>query len=327
MSRPSLARAAIPLALLAGLGGCELLVDGKLHDVHCADEGAFGPPACPEGDVCTRGMCVPSALGALCVADADCAAPDFCLDPAVFGGAGAPRCSRPCCESSDCDPDARFVCWVAPDGVGGFCRAASDVGRTGGGAGRAGASCDGGAACRSGLCAAGRCADTCCSDTGCAATGDACRYGSGPALEAAGFWCMEPATGKKGRYDACEQDVDCASGLCLAIEPDPTRRCTVPCCDSAACEVAPGKGTPVACAPVLVGGVWARACSLLVAGQATLAVGAGCQTDGDCRSGACGRDKRCSDACCTDASCGDPSSFVCRPVDEAASWALRCTAK
>ncbi|MFT3773230.1 MAG: hypothetical protein QM820_48240 [Minicystis sp.] len=318
------ARAVIAIALFGA--GCEVLIDGKIEDVHCQDEGAVGPPACPVGFACTGGRCIPTELGGSCRSNADCGHGDFCLDPTAFGGDGAPRCSRTCCSSSDCDPDPRFVCWNAPAGAGSFCRAASEIDRAKGGSGKPGASCDRGADCRSGRCSDGLCADTCCTDTACAAHDEVCRFGPGPQHEPEGFWCAAPMP-RKPRYATCASHDECASGLCIPIAPDLTRRCSVPCCDSSSCEVAPGKGTPVACAPVLVDGVWLRACSALVAGVATGAVGSACSSDGDCRSGDCDDTQRCSDACCSDQSCGDPSSFVCRPMGEPASWALRCTAK
>lgn len=329
-------------ALLAWAAGCEALVDGKLGDVRCAQEGMVGPPACPVGMACTDALCVPSALGAPCLHDADCPAGDFCLEPAAFGGEGTRRCSRACCTSSDCDPDTLFVCWSAPHGAGSFCRSASDVGRAEGGSRRPLDACVHDADCRSGRCHEGRCADTCCSDTSCAVKGGACSFGPGPSVgldagpgpgpepDSEGFWCRAPSVDKKPRYATCLVDGDCASGLCIRLAPGNDLRCSVPCCSSAECELAPQKGTPIACAPVLVGTTWVRACSLLVSGKADAEVGRPCAADGDCRSGFCDdRDgmKRCSDACCSDASCGDPSSFACRPVGKRASWALRCEPK
>jgi hypothetical protein len=322
------ARALPALAIWAV--GCEALVDGKLGDVHCAQEGVVGPPACPVGLVCKEKLCVPTMLGTPCAADADCSAGDFCLEPAALGGEGSRRCSRACCTSSDCDPDALFMCWSAPHGAGSFCRSAPEIGRAEGGDRRALAACAHGAECRSGLCHDGRCADTCCSDTSCVAEGGACRFGAAPDHEVEGFWCNAPPVEKKPRYATCEADADCASGLCVRFTAGGEQRCSAPCCASSECELSPENGTPVACAPVLVGTTWVRACSLLVSGRADGEVGSPCAADGDCRSGACDdRDGagRCTDACCSDASCGDPSSFACRPVGKRASWALRCEPK
>jgi len=269
-------------------------------------------------------------LGTPCGADADCPSGDFCLEPATFGAAGARRCSRACCASSDCDPDALFVCWNAPHGAGSFCRAAADVGRVEPGAAHTLAACQSGAECRSGLCREGVCADTCCSDTGCNAEGGACRFGAAPHGDVEGFWCAAPPQDRKPRYALCQDDAECASGLCVRFSPGNDRRCSTPCCTSAECEQTPEKSTPVACAPVLVGTTWVRACSLLVTGHAAGEVGSACAADGDCRSGACDDREgagRCTDACCSDASCGDMSTFACRPVGKRASWALRCEPK
>lgn len=319
-------------ALVAWATGCEVLVDGKLGDVRCAQEGMVGPPACPVGLACKNARCVPDALGASCLHDADCAAGDFCLAPAASGGAGARRCSRACCTSSDCDPDALFVCWSAPHGAGSFCRSALEVDRAEGGPRKPRDPCLLDVDCRSGRCHEGRCADTCCSDTGCGAEGGVCRFGPGPdpGPGTEGFWCSASPLDKKPRYAGCAADAECASGLCVRFAPGDEKRCSVPCCASAECESTPLKATPVACAPVLVGTTWVRACSLLVSGKANAEVGGPCVADGDCRSGFCDDrrgEKRCSDACCSDASCGDPSSFTCRPVGKRASWALRCEPK
>ena len=332
-ARPLLTLARALPALLAWAAGCEVLVDGKLGDIHCTQEGVIGPPACPSGAACHDGSCIPVELGADCQADADCPAGDFCLEPGTYGGTGARHCSRTCCTSADCDPDPLFVCWSSPHGAGAFCRNAADVGRTSVGAHRALAACDADADCRSGLCRAGSCADTCCSDTSCADEGGACLFGPEPGDQtdgAQGFWCSPPRVLRKQRYAVCTDDDDCASGLCVRFAPGNELRCSVPCCASAECELFPEKGTPVACAPVLVGTTSIRACSLLVTGQAAGEVGSLCAGDGDCRSGFCdalGGSSRCSDACCSDESCGDPSSFTCRPVGKAASWALRCEPK
>jgi hypothetical protein len=317
-------------ALVVWAAGCEVLVDGKLGEVRCSQEGAIGPPACPAGLLCKDALCVPTVLGTPCLHDADCAAGDFCLEPADVGGQGTKRCSRACCQSGDCDPDALFVCWSAPRGAGSVCRSALEVGRVEGGARRALTTCVSDVDCRSGLCEHGRCADTCCSDTACAAGGGACSFGPAPNGEVPGFWCSAPPVDKKPRYAICATDAECATGLCVRFSPGNDKRCSTPCCASSECELAPGKGTPIACAPVLAGATWMRACSLLVLGQADREVGSACAADGDCRSGFCADQDgkmRCSDACCSDASCGDPSSFVCRPVSQRASWALRCEPK
>jgi len=319
-------RLAAALAMLAA--GCEVLIDGKLHDVRCQAEGTVGPPACPAGSMCKKGLCVPTELGALCVADADCGEGDLCLDPARLGASGVPRCSRVCCSSSDCDPDPQFVCWHAQSGAGGFCRRADEAGRAVPGAGKPGSPCAGPGDCRSALCEGGRCAGTCCSDTPCNATGEACGFGLGAAAEPAGFWCAVPPKDRKPRYAPCASHAECASGICIPLTPDTTPRCSVPCCTSRDCEVLPDKAVTVACAPVLVEKAWVQACSALVLGSAMGEIGTVCHAAGDCRSGDCDAlTGRCTDTCCGDESCGDTSSFVCRPSGKPTAWALRCTAK
>jgi hypothetical protein len=323
---PALRATHLGLALLVWAAGCELLVDGKLHEIRCQDEGAVGPPACPEGSACTAGVCLASKLRAACTVDADCAAGDLCLDPATWGGRGAKRCTRACCTSADCEPDRGSICAPASAGAGNFCLAAADYGRIHVGEGAAGAACAADRDCRSGRCVLEHCADTCCSDTSCAAGDQICAPGGGPDEDTPGFWCAPaPPSGKAGRYVLCKENIDCASGLCIPIAPEGTLRCSEPCCGSSACEMMGEK--PVACSAVQVGSVWLRACSAVVQGTATGSVGSPCLQNGDCRSGDCQAaegEMRCVDVCCTDASCGDPSGFSCRPVTRDASWALRC---
>src|ERR1043165_3376789 len=118
-------RGLLALLIWSAAAGCMFIVDDELGTIHCADEAAFGPPACPEGNACVDGLCAPrdpaaSHLGDPCDVDEDCAAEDFCLYPSLFGGTGLPICSRKCCSSSDCNRSAEggdagpFVCWV-PD--------------------------------------------------------------------------------------------------------------------------------------------------------------------------------------------------------------------
>jgi hypothetical protein len=314
------------LALFAW-AGCEVLVDGKLTDVQCAAEGAVGPPACPVGTACKQGACTPLELGLPCTTDADCWPGDLCLDPLPFGDVGPKTCSRPCCTSNDCDPDTGFVCWAPPTGGGPFCRSAGDLGRTLTGASRAWDACAKDADCRSGLCDldALRCADTCCSDTSCTGLVGACRFDAAPGGgDGPGFFCATPVPGGEPRYEPCEQDSDCASGLC--VEQMEQLRCSSPCCSSSMCETGPDKAEPVRCMTVLHHGASVRACGEELAPSATGPVGSGCAVDADCRGGAC-VSGTCTDACCSDASCGDPAAFGCGLTKDSASSALQCVPK
>jgi hypothetical protein len=314
---------ALPALVVWWAAGCEAMVTGQLGDVHCQAEGQVGPPACPDGYACRTGLCVPSLLGAPCVVDGDCAAGDLCLDPGTLGAPGAARCSRPCCTSSDCDPDGNAVCWLPPAGGGAFCRTAVDVGRVPGGTLEPLAQCTSGGDCRSGLCTNHRCADTCCSDTSCAGAGGACSFDGPPSVEAMGFWCSAP-TGGLGRYALCTSDADCATGLCVDFG-NKLPQCTSTCCSSAECETYDDKA--VRC--VLLTGAHAgvRACMPepgMPPGQG--AVGTACKVDSDCRGGMC-LGSLCSDLCCTDASCGDPAQSVCRLGIVGGVLALRCEPK
>ncbi|WP_437803927.1 hypothetical protein [Sorangium sp. So ce693] len=325
------------LAALVSLGaGCEVLVDGTLGQVRCSDEGAIGPPACPEGAVCREGACVEQqlerALGARCARHEDCGALDFCLDPALFDGDGPRVCSRACCSSSDCDPVRDAVCWIPDGGGSGLCRIGREVGRPDVGTQLSGASCAAPGDCRSGICSGGACVDACCSDTSCAANGAACRLttdlvSAGPALA-----CRAAALGDGGYFEPCARDDDCASGLCAEVEG--RGRCIIPCCGSEMCPDTPGEVRQrVGCAELAIDGrSTVRACIRLLSGDSLAAIGAPCSTPEDCRSGMCIKDPEqtqrfCSDVCCSDASCGDAAFFGCRPRATGESWALRCEPK
>ncbi len=321
----ALRRVVVSAALVASVaalaGGCEALIDGNLDDVACSDEGAVGPPACPSGMQCREGRCAEAALGRKCDADADCEVGDLCL---------AERCTRTCCTSSDCDPDPRFVCWIPEAGGGSFCRAAEEVGRELGGAGKAWEACEADGDCRSGHCDSKqhRCADTCCADASCAAGHGVCQFGE-PAHGGYGPWCAPAVSTLAARYAACTTDADCASGLCLSLGG--TMLCSSPCCASPECEMLPNGGPPVACAPMEHEGTVVRACArVLPPGGDLKSLAEACDDDAECRSGVCldlGAGKACSEVCCSDASCGEADSFQCRPGTFGGSRALRCEPK
>lgn len=185
------------LSVLAVLGvGCQVLVDGELGSVRCADEGAIGPPACPEGEVCKGGTCVRGelaehALGKPCDTNGDCGPLEICLDPTLFGGEGRSVCTRPCCSSSDCNPRPDAVCWVPPKGRAGFCRVGREVDRDEVGTRLAGEECSEDGDCRSGICSdTGVCVDACCSDTDCAATGMTCQRTTGLISSGSAWACQ-----------------------------------------------------------------------------------------------------------------------------------------
>lgn len=336
-ARARLARRVAPLALVV-VGGCSLLVDGDLSDVHCVDEGGVGPPACPADSVCSAGLCVTAQppttkLGAPCSADLDCGPGEVCLDPAAFGGAGDPVCSRTCCASNECDAAGlELVCWASPAGAGRFCRDAAQVGAGHVGSGASGVMCSLDVDCRSGRCDAARCLDPCCSDTNCAAAADpgSCRL-HGTAGHAT--WSCQPPELKKATFlEPCAVDADCASGLCLSIGG--TLRCSMACCESAACGTVQitGNVSLLGCTESTHEGSVVRACSKVLPATAMGAIGTECTADEQCRGGVCvviaggGGKMACSDACCTDPNCAD-AAFVCRPEGVATKWALRCERK
>jgi hypothetical protein len=305
------------------LAACHTIFDGELHGaIRCTVPDAYGPPHCPIAESCIAGVCasVGAPLGHTCKSDQDCRAPGFCLDPAWVHASGPPRCSLPCCASTDCGPvsDGQ-VCWAPPEGSGSFCWRGAELGRGALGAARAGETCADGADCRSGVCDQ-RCVDLCCDDSFCGE--QICRIFQRDSLGEEQAWsCGAPAA--SGKVEECDDDFDCATGRCLPTSAG-LSYCAVPCCSSADCapKVIDTIEYLVACAPV--DGVL-RACSKLVPFDA-LPLGAPCQGDGDCHSELCLHGS-CSDTCCTDASCGDESRFSCRPVEDGGTWALRCVRK
>ena len=328
------------LAALAWLGaGCEAVVDGELGTVHCTDEGAIGPPACPEGAVCRDGACVEQqlerALGARCERHEDCGALDFCLDPALFGGEGPRVCSRACCSSSDCDPVRDAVCWIPDGGGSGLCRIGREVRRPDVGTQLSGASCASHGECRSGICDGGECVDTCCSDSNCATNAATCRLTRDLVSAGPAWACQTAAQGDGGYFDPCVRNADCASGLCATVGEgeEMDGRCTMPCCGSEMCPAAPDTGQRVGCAELTSpGSPTVRACIRLLSGDGVAINGVPCSGPEDCRTGLCIEDREqsqqfCSDACCSDASCGDAAFFGCRPRATERSWALRCEPK
>jgi hypothetical protein len=327
------------LPALAALGvGCEILIDGELDSVLCSQNGAVGPPACPDEFVCSDGACIgidsrDRELGRPCARDSDCGAEDFCLDPVLFGGVGPHVCARSCCTSSDCDPVEKAVCWIPDRGGGGFCRPGVAVGRPDVGTRLPGERCSGRGDCRSGICVEGACIDACCSDTNCAATGASCRLTT-QLVSAGSAWACQPAEPQKlGYFERCREDVDCASGICASLEG--ITRCTIPCCSSGMCPVSSSgqTGYNVGCTELTTrDGSIVRACAELRPEQAIGDIGVRCTVDDECRGGMCVRQTGatngfCSDVCCTEASCGDPSLFGCRPYAADPSWALRCAPK
>jgi len=312
------------LAIFAG-GACSVIVPGTLGPIDCLDEGAVGPPACPPGETCKQGMCVPAAddLGRKCVDVTDCSEGSLCVDPVLFGGTGDKRCTHPCCSSFDCDPRADFVCAAYPSGGGLFCRSAEELGRAGTGELPAGQSCKDGFECRSGLCETGACHDVCCTDTNCSASEQACVVDP-----AGGFACGAPSAVGLAYFDPCMTGADCASGLCVDVGG--VTRCVTSCCSSSDCAPAldpMGMLASVGCRWVGVGGVAVATCSTFLPPGGTGLVGSTCVAPADCQSGLCeqlGDVVLCTDTCCSDESCGDPALFGCVPAELGGLVGLRC---
>jgi len=318
--------------------GCHTVFDGELGLVACRDEGAFGVPACPAWQTCLQGTCaaIGAPLGHPCETDGECRDGSFCFDPAQpsAGAAvsGKARCSRPCCDSTDCGPyqDGQ-VCWSQAAGPGAFCWPASALEqRANPGPNLAGQECSDAADCRSSVCVDGGCVDSCCLDTQCGQLDPplTCRIRAVSELFEGSRWaCGEPSAPHNN--SKCMADHECASNLCIGVGPD-TKLCARPCCSSTDCGgvLVKDKVIRLACVPVLGG--TAQACAEVVPDDATKVVGASCSSNAECRSGLCVQDEGasyCSDLCCDDASCGDSDTFTCLPRPLSASWALRCVRK
>lgn len=314
---------------LATFAACSTVFDGELGTVRCEKEGAFGPPACRQGQTCVSGACadVGLPLGTDCDVDADCRQPWRCLAPNDMGQPGAPRCSATCCSSVDCGPLADGqVCWAPPGGGGAICWSGEALGRGSLGEGRMGDPCDQGGDCRSGLCDGGRCLDGCCDGSYCPPD-ELCRVKNTPLAEGDAWTCGKPPTGAPP-VETCNTLDDCATAKCVSVEAD-LGICAQPCCSSYDCGsiIVGGVKRPVACTLVDAA---LRACGKLVETTSTGAVGSACDDDLDCRSGWCvddGAGAYCTDLCCNDASCGDTSVFSCLPRPLEAFWALRCVRK
>ena len=324
------------LGLGMGVVGCQLVFDGAIEAVRCAEEGALGPPACPANLLCQDGLCTPVVaghllLGETCGRSRDCTEGLFCLDPKDFGGEGPPVCSRPCCSSSDCgEPTESFVCWTPDLGGGSFCRSTISIGRASAGALEVGKLCSVDTGCRSALCSNGRCVDGCCADNDCVPAGGTCLLRANVISSGIHWACAATPYGKNELLEPCAADVDCTSNLCVEIRGE--KRCSRPCCKSDECPDHAVEGIPgfLACADVLHQGSSVRACSRWVPEPATGTVGAECSEEAACRSGRCVPGLSgaiCTDVCCTDASCGDLSRFVCRPDPPSGNHGLRCEPK
>ena len=320
-------RPLLPFAVL--LFACSAAIDGELATVRCADEGAYGPPACAPGETCHGGVCAAlgEPVGHECANDEDCASPATCADGAQLGLGSVLRCVVPCCSSAECgEPGDGNVCRTMKSGGGSVCWPASDLGEGAGGELQLGDTGPGGACvaaseCRSGACDTGRCVDTCCADSSCTASERICRAGQSAVGE--GWYCGFAPTEQSG-IGECATASDCVTGECVTVED--AKVCLAPCCSSRECGTVELKaGTyQLACALSASG---ARGCVGRVDQQATLGVGAACKIGNDCRSGLCvddGDGKFCSDFCCDDASCGDTKQFSCRPRPTGNAWALRC---
>lgn len=326
-----LTRVVVAVALVWGSSACHAIFDGELGPIACSAEGVVGPPACPEGQRCVEGSCqaLGSSLGGPCASDLDCPAPSFCFDPAAAGAAGAPRCTVPCCTSSDCgEPVDGLVCWSPVEGTGALCWPASERGRGALGRLGAGATCTRAEECRSGACEDDRCIDHCCFDASCEGS-QVCRVRATATFGTDTWTCGPPPTNNAGQT-LCDTDVDCRHGSCRMVSGfDQGPVCVEPCCSSTDCnklQIA-GSYQPMAC---VIGEDGLRGCAAVLPTSAVEGLGAPCSSDDACASGFCFRDgdaSYCSDLCCDDASCGDEARFACRGGLVGGVWSLRCVRK
>ena len=232
----------------------------------------------------------------------------------------SPSCSRPCCSSDDCGPDAHYVCAIMPSGGGSVCRPASEIGR---------ARPAGPAAARS--LRRGRrlplrplprpplprhllLGHPLRRRRGDASPARPTRPPRRRRARAASASLRPPRPPGSGA--PCRRPLRrvTSSARRTARAPRASARtfagvgsfCAPPCCTSHDCEdLAPG--VPVRCVTV-PGPQPVRACAAIAEAPGSEASASRASTDADCRGGTCleqGGRGVCSDACCSDASCGD----------------------
>jgi hypothetical protein len=151
-------------------------------------------------------------------------------------------------------------------------------------------------------------------------------------------WSCGPApAAMQGFLQPCTTDAECISGLCVNIADK--LLCSQPCCDSTSCGTykAGTVAGQLACVDLPRHGSLVRACARVLPASASLATGAPCTAEAECRGGSCiqpeagsggsRQDRICSDVCCVDEDCGDKSTLACRPFQIGGTWALRCELK
>jgi hypothetical protein len=353
MARRAVLRVGLGAAMFAALGaGCSVIVGGDVPDFSCA---STSKSACPSGLTCdvATGRCVadagyvpgddageedadpadapdartdgdasgPAALGSPCRVDGDCQS-KLCgtsthLTTVITQTTG-PICTTPCCTSTDCA--APFVCFNGGTG-GGYCVPPALAQRATPGAKQAGATCASNAECRSGLCQT-RCLDTCCANSDCAA-GSICRVKTTSLLQAAtpthDVWVCAAATGTLNLGDACTNQTDCKTEMCI---PSNGGVCRPPCSNTQACKNAGYANGHCLYSPS--GADFLHYC-LFTTNGSDIATGGSCVDHGDCQSDFCDPEtKKCAEVCAKNADC--PATQECRPSAVGTPY-LRCVTK
>ena len=180
-------------------------------------------------------------LGEECVEDGNCYS-GFCAEIRP----DTKLCSEFCCSSFDCP--ASMIC--VPTNGSNLCVPASVLGVTPGSSG-AGADCSESFECRSVSCLSGQCIEACCSTE--------CECVLYSYVDVALWTCGLPSTGTLGAGEACSDDDDCQSGLCLMNTMEIQTTCAQACCsdddcpDSNACAYYVYNESPVrTCVPGMI---------------------------------------------------------------------------
>ncbi len=351
---PSLAcLTAVGLALLAGIGGCEVLVGDSLPaDIHCADDLAS---ECPSGEYCSAShLCIP------------CLTPGcgpLVIDGGRDAGGGMDARVTPVDAGHDTGVvppvDAPVEAPATPGQIGDVCGTAgaacasglscldtSNLTGLGAGAGTicsepccTSADCGGDNVCYpttgGNLCisaalatkctgGASACGATCCTSSDCTSGAmDYCAIGESaggsftPSCTTFGgdTSCdFGPCQGVSG--DPCAMDSDCESGVCSCTDFD-NCACAeaLDCCGPSDCASAGGTCGWLEATDANNATLVFRGCT--TAGGQT-ASGMACHSYTECQGTICesftgGGDKLCSQPCCQDSDCSAVTGWVCLP--------------
>jgi hypothetical protein len=301
--------AMIPVLCVLGGGGCEAIVSGTIEPFRCDSNAAS---ACPTGEVCApaTGKCIPASSA--CV-DNPCTPPLVCDPSTQECVQGTPPLAD---AHEERPPPLRDVSQpevIPPPDV-----SPGDVQIDPSCGGAVGCPCAGPKDCAAGnLCADSSvlpglanngffCTKTCCTSSDCP-SGDVCYLSGAPGNYCVGEQLLDPTgeigTGQGGA--SCTMGSDCRSGNCTSSH------CVDTCCTDASCA----SGAFCAATTAVVNGQTGFLCT---AEDAEGDSGDFCTDNdtvddtGECNSGVCGDDFKCTPMCCGAASCTSSGFKSCQ---------------